>query len=123
VSQARKCFGASESSVLTSQLGGGHLKMLVPFLLGRHLNKRIRMKNKVKDEKQHICWEFWGCPDEVRKQCSAYTTHSEEECWRVLEDIPPDKYPETLMRFKHCCVCPVHKNLMENSKRNTICSN
>lgn len=31
------------------------------------------------------CWEYLGCPKEVRENCQAFTGRNGKECWMVSE--------------------------------------
>jgi len=36
------------------------------------------------EEKAQNCWEFWKCPEVVKKGCSAYVENFGKMCWLKL---------------------------------------
>lgn len=59
------------------------------------------------------CWEFWGCPEEVKSACVAYVTASGRECWMVVGSNVTafEKCPKAQEDYKNCWECPWFKNL------------
>jgi hypothetical protein len=69
--------------------------------------KGADMKNK---EAQN-CWEFWNCPKELRKRCSASISKLGKDCWIVMRKVLLKESPKTKNKFKFCWECPWFKHL------------
>lgn len=60
------------------------------------------------------CWEFWKCPEELRKECSAYRGSFGRKCWLVSEFSKKNK---TARRDLDCTNCEWYKKI--NPAKNT----
>jgi hypothetical protein len=51
------------------------------------------------------CWEYWNCPETIKKDCLAFKSDSGKDCWNVTKDFRPFCRTE----FEHCGDCPWYK--------------
>lgn len=54
------------------------------------------------NENAENCWEYWGCPKDVRESCDAYKLNFGKKCYLISPDLSPCR--ETI--FKNCWECP-----------------
>ncbi len=52
--------------------------------------------------KAENCWEYWGCPENVRSACDAYTGNLGKKCYLVA----PDLCSRRGTSFEFCWQCP-----------------
>lgn len=48
------------------------------------------------------CWEYWGCNEEMKNNCSVFKSDLGKECWLGLDPYLTKAERE----FKDCWGCP-----------------
>lgn len=71
------------------------------------------MENKNKKEitqnkEPQNCWEFWGCPEELKEECTAYRGNMGRQCW-IVSGI--SKKNKTNRRDLDCTNCEWYKKV------------
>lgn len=56
------------------------------------------------------CWEFWNCPQEIKKKCPAFQTDSGQECWLVAQNF----CPYLKKKYRYCWECSWFQKLNPN---------
>jgi hypothetical protein len=59
----------------------------------------------------HNCWEFWKCPKELKKRCSAHISDLGRDCWVVTRQVMLKESPKIKNKFQFCWECPWFKRL------------
>ncbi len=57
------------------------------------------------------CWEFWGCAEEAKSQCSAYKAKDGKRCWIYTHNLTPFVGASPKNNFKSCVECPWYKKM------------
>ena len=70
-------------------------------------------KSDTKREPQN-CWEFWGCAEELKTECSAFKGNLGKKCWLVSQFSKKNK---TARKDIECVNCEWYKKL--NPDKNT----
>jgi len=62
---------------------------------------------KKENEKDDVanCWEFWKCPEKIKKKCPAYVQKRGNQCWIVANLFAEDGCPKLNKKFKSCTEC------------------
>ncbi|HIE33889.1 MAG TPA: hypothetical protein EYP86_01965 [Candidatus Altiarchaeales archaeon] len=55
------------------------------------------------------CWEYWKCPDNVRKKCNAYKLDEEENCWDFFDFVNSVGPLARKRGIRRCINCPFFK--------------
>ncbi|MCK5580415.1 MAG: hypothetical protein KAJ18_04000 [Candidatus Omnitrophica bacterium] len=73
------------------------------------------------------CWEFWNCPEKIKKKCSASKQHLGRTCWKAAGYIASRNRQCTKLKeghLAHCHQCPWFQQLNSDfdkiTRRDTI---
>lgn len=63
---------------------------------------------KQKNREPQNCWGFWNCPEDMKKECTAYRSNMGRQCWLVCN---MSKKNQTIRRNLECTNCEWHKKI------------
>jgi hypothetical protein len=72
-------------------------------------------------EEARNCWEFWGCPEEVRGSCAAFLMRYGDACWTVagIHAARAGRCPRVKHGFRDCWECAWFKKLNPDIHKRT----
>ena len=80
----------------------------------------IDTMEKSTDNIKEKCWQFMNCSHTARKNCIAYSSNIDEECW-ILNQIAKNKDKHKILNTcKHCPWFLKNRTIIELEKDRSI---